>query len=183
MTKRGSLWTQSRGDDMAEWITLVEIRDRLQNDGIEITDRSLGRYRDEFMPTFQSWISGTGKRRRYNSNAIEAFKTVVDLKSQGKDRQAIQSQLDSAFGVEISESTDRPTTDRQDNEDTEKSLAITEQIRLSMLSIPKVIDRLEDVIKNQQKLMEQQAELIRKQDERITLLEQPWYRRKFRKRK
>lgn len=166
---------------MADWLTLVEIKKRLNDQDVEITDRSLGRYRDDFMPTFKNWISGTGKKRRYNSNAIEAFKMVVDLKAQGKDRQAIQDQLDQTFTVIIDESTDRPTADRQVDEDMGGSLAITEDIRLSILSIPKVIDRLENVIENQQKLMEQQAELIRKQDERIAALEDRWYRRIFRK--
>lgn len=166
---------------MAEWLTLVEIRDILNRQGIDITDRSLGRYRDEFSLTFDGWIRGTGRKRRYNPNSVEAFKMVVNLKSQGKDRHDIQDQLDQSFGVIQEQSTDRPTTDRQANEDMSKSLAITEEFRLSIMSIPKVIDKLEDVIKNQQTLMEQQAELIRKQDERITALEDRWYKRIFRK--
>jgi len=145
---------------MSEWLTLVEISKLLKDKyDIEITDRSLGRYRDEFQDTFKIWIDGNGKKRRYKAESTEAFKMVVDLKAKNEDRQAIQNVLDKQFGIIITETTDRLTTDRQ-----EAGLLPVEDLRKFILSIPEIIDR-------QQKIIEQQTELLQKQDQRITELE------------
>ena len=145
---------------MPESLTLVEISKLLKDRyDIDITDRSLGRYRDEFSDTFRIWIDGKGKKRRYKPESVEAFKVVVDLKAKNEDRQTIQNVLDKEFGVVITETTDRQTTDRQ-----QVSLLPIEDLRKFVLSIPEIIDR-------QEKIIEQQAELLQKQDQRITELE------------
>ena len=166
---------------MPEWVTLVEISQFLKNEyGIEITDRSLGRYRDEFQEYFSGWIQGRGRQRKYNQKAITVFKTIVEGKQTGNDRQDIESQLRQDFGLPIDTKNDRQTTERQEEDKKALSIAISDNTREFILSIPKVIE-------NQQKIIEQQAELIKKMEERLTVLEErehdTWWRRWFKREK
>lgn len=146
---------------MTEWLTMTEIRKILNEQGIEISDRSLARYRDDFISTFSGWINGTGKKRRYRAKCVEAFRLVADLKTQGKDRQAIQDQLDQAFGVEIGTNIGGSAADRRGADLETQSLAIIENTGLPMVPILEAIGKLADVAENQQKLYEQQLEMIR----------------------
>jgi len=146
---------------MADWLTLVEIKKRLNDQGIEISDRSLARYRDDFISTFGGWITGNGKKRRYRTKCVEVFRLVADLKTQGKDRQAIQDQLDQAFGMEIGSNIGEQAADRQAADLESQSIATIENMGLPMVPILEVIGRLANVAENQQNLYEQQSEMIR----------------------
>ena len=160
-----------------EPLSLVQIREILKDrHGIDISDRSLARYRDDFMDTLRDWIHGKGKRRRYDPRCIDVFKMVADLKAQGENRQAIQSALDKEFGVIIDTSTGESTENRQETGDGQQALVVPEDIRKFVLSIPDIIDRQEEII-------EQQAELIEKMEHRITRLEQPFWRRWFKRKR
>jgi len=154
------------GEQLMEnrYLTLSEIRNQLMQEGIEISERSLARYRDQF-PHFQMWTRGTGKKKRVSKEAVQAFKLVYECYQNSMDRQEIEERLNSEFFIP----TDDQTADNQHTEengnDSDSSLSLT-------------LAKIEPILQNQQRIIAELvasnqflAQIIQKQDERLALLE------------
>ncbi|HIE25742.1 TPA: hypothetical protein EYP66_00465 [Candidatus Poribacteria bacterium] len=156
------------------YLTLGEIRKKLIKEGIEISERSLARYRDQF-PHFQSWTRGTGKKKRISEEAVKAFKLVYECYQNSMSRQEVEECLNSEFFIPTDDETadnrqkgengseDYDYRYHRDDGDSPLSLANAsmEQILQNQHSI------IAELVTSNQLLLN----IIQKQDERLSLLE------------